>query len=661
MTLPLVPVAVWFLTAGLASADDPGRIAYPKQASVRLEGCGACTDGAAAVLVPPGLRSVDDPSDGSDLLLLDAEGQPVPFAVARGAAPRQRTSLRAWRADSRDAVTVEAPPLPIDGIEVSVPGDAVVARVTIAHAETGRVIAGPTLIWTHEVGEHRQVDFPATTAPLRVQFSWLGRAPNRLPGVTGLRTVPPSLEPDRIVAPVVSRRVSEDGYVDYTVQLDAPVPVQAVDLGAVEASVVSRQVEVRNTPATDRMLGQHLGSGEVRRVRVGEATLDAMTVALNTSPPSDRFVVRVSSQGQPILDLDEVTVLLEGESLWFQPVGPGPYTLYAGAPSQTRPPSELQLALAELVRLPTALAQVTEVGDNPAFVPPVLRSGLAMPGRALPDPDAFAYNAPVTGAVGMARIPLDRAVQAASRKSLSDLRLTDTDGNQIPHLVRGTVVDPTQDIDLAGVERTEDGGISRLVVPISDPDVAVATVTLHTDATAFRRTVTVLYPAADRLLPLRSVGWEGADRPGAIGIAVDQVVGDTLVVEIDNGDDPPLPVSGMSVSRPGWELVAVLPETGATLHVGDPRRAPADFDLQLYADDLTARATAEATVGPLEAQAPAPLALIDRAALLAGLVVLIGGLGGLTVRLLRSVPEADPESPEPEPTKPDPAEETPDA
>ena len=52
----------------------------------------------------------------------------------------------------------------------------------------------------------------------------------------------------------------------------------------------------------------------------------------------------------------------------------------------------------------------------------------------------------------------------------------------------------------------------------------------------------------------------GAERPGAMAVAVDAPMGDRLVVEIDNGDDPPLPVTGVTVLRPRFELVAVLPE-----------------------------------------------------------------------------------------------------
>ena len=145
-------------------------------------------------------------------------------------------------------------------------------------------------------------------------------------------------------------------------------------------------------------------------------------------------------------------------------------------------------------------------------------------------------------------------------------------------------------------------------------------------------------------MALRGVSWNGADRPGALGVAVEATVGDVLVVEIDNGDDPPLPIRSVEVARPGWEMVAVVPDGVATLHVGDPRREAAEFDIQLYEDDLIHRARTVATVGPLVEQEAAPLAFIDRASLWAGLVVLVVGLAGLTIRLIRSVPPVEPPS-----------------
>ncbi|MFT5457642.1 MAG: hypothetical protein ACI9K2_004139, partial [Myxococcota bacterium] len=69
---------IWFLSA-LALAAPTER--YPWQAEVELP-----ASGVARITVPPELRSAEDPADGRDLLLVDAEGGVVPFAVLRGEA-----------------------------------------------------------------------------------------------------------------------------------------------------------------------------------------------------------------------------------------------------------------------------------------------------------------------------------------------------------------------------------------------------------------------------------------------------------------------------------------------------------------------------------------------------------------------------------------------
>ena len=125
--------------------------------------------------------------------------------------------------------------------------------------------------------------------------------------------------------------------VTYTVQLDTPLPVRAVDMGSAEATVVSRTVRVSEPKAGEYQPEVLIGAAKIKRVRLGGATLDSMRVPLEDPPSSDRFDVQIASEGQPILDIPTVDVLLDGTEVWFEPTGPGPYTLYGGAPPLTRP------------------------------------------------------------------------------------------------------------------------------------------------------------------------------------------------------------------------------------------------------------------------------------------------------------------------------------
>ena len=159
-------MSAWFVFAGTLglvpahAGSDDAVWAHPMQATVRLEGCGACTEGAVSLRVPPALRSVDDPADGSDLVLLDSEGKPVPFAVARGEGRTESIPLRTARSSQPDTYQIASPDRSIDGLQIAPIGTAIVGRMTVRDARTRVVLAGPTLIWTHDVGEQRQVHFP---------------------------------------------------------------------------------------------------------------------------------------------------------------------------------------------------------------------------------------------------------------------------------------------------------------------------------------------------------------------------------------------------------------------------------------------------------------------------------------------------------------------
>src|SRR5690606_4333829 len=119
--------------------------------------------------------------------------------------------------------------------------------------------------------------------------------------------------------------------------------------------------------------------------------------------------------------------------------------------------------------------------------------------------------------------------------------------------------------------------------------------------------------------------------------------GDRLVVTIENGDDPPLPVEAVELRWPAWELVARLPDEPVALWYGDPRRAAPSYDLALLDGSLRHRAAAPAALGEAEATRAAPLGAIDRALVAGGVGVLVLGLAGRLLALIHATPE-DPDS-----------------
>src|SRR5690606_27929609 len=101
-----------------------------------------------------------------------------------------------------------------------------------------------------------------------------------------------------------------------------------------------------------------------------------------------------------------------------------------------------------------------------------------------------------------------------ARADLGDLRLLTDDGRQVPYVLRRRMGEaPFADLP---VERVERGGDSVFTLELPHPDVPVSSVHLRTPSTLFERRVTVSRVGGSSLVPLRSIRWHAADRPGTV-------------------------------------------------------------------------------------------------------------------------------------------------
>jgi len=627
-------------------AVDPAR--YPRQATVDPLACGACPlparagQGVLRIPVPLDLRSPADPADASDLALLDAQGQPLAVAVARGLGEAETVPLFARATEDRDTWIIDDPDRPLDGLDLDLWGSewAVTAAVDRWTGSAWTPVAGPRLLWAAGGASDRRLALPrGTDGRLRLRLLRHFAPRFSSPDLSGVLWTAPHVDPVELSLPISQAALQENGWTRYTVALPRPLPVQAVRL-EVSDPVFERQVDVELSGQTDPWY-QPSGDSTIRRVLLGGATLDQVTVPVQGTP-ADLLVLWVDSQGQAPLDLTGVTVQLPGEELLVPDPGEGPLTLLGGAEPRTTPTGDLQLALPELSRLASATVSAGPVSANPAWSPPELRARLAEPSTSL-DMTGLRWSQPVAGPVGLVRISLSAEVLADARVDQGDLRLVDALGHQVPYLLRRRPLD--QDLGELQVERSEDGSTSRLRVALPQAGEhgdgpPVSTLHLHTVAPLFSRQVTVSRARAAVLEPLRTCQWVGKDRPSELSLDIGQPVGAELIVSIDNGDDPPLPVDRVEVTVATWDMVAWLPEGGAQLVYGDPNREAPDYDLALLEQDLVSRATTEASLGARRALDPTPASSWEKGLVLGGLAALVAGLGALVLGLVRAVPEA---------------------
>ncbi len=623
---------------------------FPLAAPLTLTDCAPCTEaqrrgeGAVRVALPIGLRTPVDAADGSDLLVVDAQGEPVPFAVVRGIAAADTTQLLAIPTEAPNTFRIPDQDRPIDGLDIDLYDSSAAATVRVwEERDDGLVALGePTLVFSAPAAERRRVSFPSSAGPFRVELTHHFPYNPGAPDIDGYVDPEVYAGPQDLTLPVAETRLLESGWARYTVELPQALPLSKVRL-TITDSLFDRGVMV-SAEAIETAYQSPSPTDRVARLLLGGATVDDVMVDIPDGVAfTDVLYVYVQAEGREPLTIPEVTVRLSGVHLLLHNPGPGPFTVYGGAPAGTTPSSDLASAVPELSRLARRPMSTGEVAPNPDYSPPELRANLAVPGAELEE--TFAWSREVIAEPGLVRIPLDTALIAGLRSDQGDLRLVDEEGKQIPYLLRRRADEaPTAIPDL---RRTEEGGQSRIRLAIPDAAVPISTLRIDTGAPLFSRRLTLFRADGPDLVPLRTFQWNGQDRPASLTLDLGQAVGAELLLVIDNGDNPPLPITAVAFTRPNWELVAWVPEDGASLRYGNARVAPPSYDLALLRSELLQRPMVKASLDDPQALGPPVRSRFESLALFAGIAVLVAGLAGLTLSLLRGVPaSAPPPSPQ---------------
>ena len=621
---------MWMLFMTTAMATPLDRFVW--QAEVDLAACESCEStegvGVYALPIPAELRGLSQSPDGTELLLVNAAGEEVPFALAEFRPATERdldiqatNDVNVWMTGALD--------VPIDGLRVTLPGQPWATTVTVSRQDgTSWIPIAEALVFRHPMGSEKEVLFPSTADPLRIEYRHhFTGASSGTPGLVGIVDPAPFTAASEFTVPVGAPTVQEDGWAVYTIQLPHELPFNSFRLH-VEDELFDRAVHVRDIER-DYWSDSYFNGPRIQRASIGNTRVEFTNVHMDQVQRTDEILVYVEANGKQPLTITQATLELPGRTLLLRDPGPGPFTVYGGAPRGTRSASDLQLAEAELQRLATQVLTAGPVTNNPAYQPVELRSGVAAPGAEL-KVSSWAFARAVQGE-GLAFIDIPADVLAEARGDLADLRLVTADNQQVPYVLRQR---PTHRQQATEPTRTEDGSTTRIRVPSPHAQTPVASVTLATDAAIFERNVTVFRARGARLEPLRSMRWIGQDHPTRVSLSIDAPVGDELVIEIDNGDNPPLPITSIQLGLPDWELVAVIPPNTRLLYGNSRARAP-DYELALITSDVLLRAQTPATLGAEEVLTKPPVPLLQQVVLGGALALMVLVLIGMVVVVVR--------------------------
>ncbi|MCK6524109.1 hypothetical protein L6R49_22100 [Myxococcota bacterium] len=393
-----------------------------------------------------------------------------------------------------------------------------------------------------------------------------------------------------------------------------------------------RTVNVGSSSLDPWMLGQevNVGGGAVERLNLEGTAIEHLRIDLNGLPLGDRLILYVEDGRDAPLAISAVRLRLPQSRLIVTDAGQGPHTLYAVPTLADERPYDLVHASVELLRSDPPLAVPAGWGPNPEY----------NPAAALPESLLRGGPAEITmhkgsrtlgGVAGQAtRWSLPPDLLAVAAYDLSDLRVVDAEGRQVPYL-----------IDRDGVRalpstttREEQGKTTKLTVRLEQPTI-VQRIILRAEDPAFSREVKV--EENERY-------WSRTpDEPSAaLALDLSGQVTDRLEILIGNGDDAPMGPITVEVLGPVISVLAVHPGDGARLYYAGEADLPS-YDLSLLAPVLLRGALQVGELGPHEVMSPSTD--VDKKVAMAAVLVMALVMLGLVAKLVREPDEATPAEP----------------
>jgi hypothetical protein len=295
---------------------------------------------------------------------------------------------------------------------------------------------------------------------------------------------------------------------------------------------------------------------------------------------------------------------------------PGPLRLLSGNAHCAVPSYDLAALRRDLRVVPLVKVEAGALTANPRFTAPDPFALLAA-GTTPLDVSAWRFRKAVKlAATGWQQLDLDLDVLARCTANFADLRLLAV-GQQVPFVLERLPTSRSFAVAARAADDPKRAKTSLWQLTLPQKNLPLTRLTCETSAPLFRREIAVFEERADargekHRVPLGSATWQRTpeQKPGKLVVTLNEPPrSDALVLEVDNGDNPPLALTGFTAWHPTGRLHFRAPDGATTaLYYGNVRATAPRYDLALIANQFFAAPQAQARLGPEEILQPKPLA-----------------------------------------------------
>ena len=615
--------------------------------------------GLVKFALPPATLDALRPSL-EDLRLADSSGNEVSFLIERPAlGPAPVRAARSFKPVLRSAATVldieTGTDVPINAVTLETPEREFIKAVRVEGSRDGQhftAVAEGVPIFRQSGASELTVRFSsAVWSQLRLTLDDQRTSPVAFTGAR-LHAADAVAAPYELVAATMKSREELDTDTRLVLDLGAAnLTLASIDIETPEA-LFQREIEVR----VPQFTGEEIREVEVARGFIyaldagNRARVRKTTLPLDCQVRSRELILVIRNLDSPPLSVSTVHASRPPVFLLFQARQADPHVLYAGNSQCPAPRYDLSGLATQLKNAQTATVAPGLMVPNPEYRLPETLPGLTETGASL-DTRPWRFRKVMQSVrPGPQQVELDLDVLAHARSDLGDLRLV-RDGKQVPYLIERTMLTRVLVPVVASANDPKQPQLSRGKLTLPQPNLPVTRLECRPRATLFQRIVRVWEEVPDGRggryrRELGSADWKRTtDSKNFLAINLTSTPqSDTLFLETDNGDNPPIGLDNVRLTYPVTRLVFKSTQP-PTLYYGNPSVSAPRYDLSLVAAKLLSADKAVTWLGSEEVLKTAawtegdPLTGVRGWLFWGILALVVAGLIVVIVRLLPKQPD----------------------
>jgi Protein of unknown function (DUF3999) len=553
-----------------------------------------------------------------DLRLYDAAGNEVPYLIEPpvpvAEVEQEAKSFQVSLNSNTTVITLETGVAqPLDGVRVESPATNFIKAVLVENSEDGKrwqiSAQGQPIFRQPDGASHLLISLPPISSKwLRLTVDDGHSRPVPFTGaMVHAATGEPA--PGELISATITERDENPGETRLALNLGAAnLSVASVHLETAEP-LFMRQVSVAVPKMSeDSIREETIGHGTVYRVAVeGQALSENLSVPLDTLVGSrEMFLLLKNGDSRPI-QISAVRVERRLVYLVFLARQPGAYHLLTGNPICDAPRYDLAALGMNLKSVAVSSIKIPPPSNNPDFRAPEVLPGLEVTGAAL-DVSQWKFRKPVKISNGGAQqIEPDLDVLAHAQADFADLRVL-RGGNQVPYIIQRTSISRALTPSATATSDPKNPKLSRWTIKLPKSGLPIARLTCVARTPLFERSMSLYEEPTDERggkyrHPFGGAIWTQTPerKSKEFELTLDsRLDSDTLILETDNGDNPPIELEKFTAFYPATRvLFKAKPDDGLFLYYGNPSVSAPSYDLSLVAEQLLA---SEKNVASLSAE-----------------------------------------------------------